>query len=370
MSAPATLVIASHERAQHFRNALASGLESVRRAPTAIPTIAIVSAATAPQVPDGVGLLHRPDLRTAVAKRGHAFDVVQTPWLVFLDDDCTVTPDAIATMLGAIAELEASRVAAIFVVTEFSGARSRCFEAALRSDLMAGFDYANFGGDLMWGTTSLSAFRCDAIRDVGAFPADELPLFAGGEDVDACLRLRRAGWRLYGIPETLALHTTATWSTFGDNARRSRNYGAAEAELVRLHPDTARIGYENLLATMIAALALLRAMRPRARFAALDIALLAWLAGELSELHARHREALAGQLAIQLAWSLAYELGRLATAWRRRQPWLALRRFDWEAGEPVAHPFAIPRGVPQRLLISAATAVIGGGLARSRRSRR
>jgi hypothetical protein len=355
----ATLVIATHERPRHFQRALESALEAVARAPEPVPIAVLVSAAEPPVVPDGVWLEHRPDLRTAVAKRRRAFDIAHTPWLLFLDDDCVLTPDAVGVMLATIAEQDGDRTGAMFVVTEFIGPRTRCFDAALHSDLMAGFDYANFGGDLMWGTTSLSAFRRAAVLEVGAFPAGELPLFAGGEDVDACLRLRRAGWRLHGIPETLAHHTTETWSTFGDNLRRSRNYGAAEAELVRIHPDNTRIGYENLAATAALCLA---AQRLAGTIATRSVAgaLAGWLAGEVTELADRHREATTAELVLQLAWSLAYELGRLSTATRRRRPSLALRRFDWEAAEPVEHPFALPRGLGQRVLVSTIAALALG----------
>jgi hypothetical protein len=355
-SPTAVIVVNSDARPRLRKKALESAVASVARAGAHIPVVAIVSSPDPRPVPDGVTLVHRTDLRSSIAKRGLAFELAGTDWVIFLDDDCVVTPNGIEVMLEHIALHQESRVGAMFVVTEFVGRRTRWFEAALHSDLMAGFDYARQGQDLLWGTTSLSAFRSSAVREVGAFRETDLPLPAGGEDVDACLRLRRNGWRIYAIPHTLALHATATWSSFGDNARRSRNYGGAEAELVRLHRDQARFGYENLVIALVLGALVAGVVAPWSRLRLLAAGASSWLAGEVQELRARHAEARAVDVAIQLAWSLVYEVGRIQTALRRRDARLLLLRFDWESGEPLQPTLAMRRGIGLRLLTSATAA--------------
>jgi hypothetical protein len=369
----ATVVVISHERPALCSRAVGSVLASLRQAGLDLPVVVLDSSQVAQTVPPGVQLVHRPDEPSCVGKRRMAFEQGDTDWVIMLDDDCQVVPEGLGRLVAALGAPEHVDTGAVFVVTDFAGERTRMFEAAVHSDLTAGFNDEPETTDMAWSVTTLSAFRRRAILDADAFSKQRLPVMTGGEDVDACLRLRSAGWRLHRLPEVLALHDTQTWNSFRQNLRRSRNYGAAEAELVRLYPDHSRLGWENLLVSGVFAALAARAVGGRGtggvRAAAL-VALLAWSAGEAAELHGRHPEATMSELAVQTAWSLGYEVGRLVTAGRRRQLDLTVRRFDWVNPEAAGFSARIGPGMAKRLLLTGIVAAGIGVILRATRSRR
>jgi Glycosyl transferase family group 2 len=359
-SPAATLVIISHNRPKLRDLAIRSALDSMANARVKLPIVVIDSTKVPGPTPPGIHLMHRPDAPTCVAKRRLAVETSQTEWVLMLDDDCQVVPDGIGRMLSAIAAEDGNLTGAIFVVTEFSGDQTWMFRAASHSDLLLGFGDTAEIGDITWAITTFSAFRRSAVLKVDAFSWDEFPLQAGGEDVDACMRLRAGGWKLRGLPDTLALHDTQTWDSFRKNARRSRNYGAAEGELVRLHPRRTRLGWENLLvSTAWGAVCARLVGGRRVRFVpAALVGLLSWFAGEATELAGRHREASVPEIAVQTAWSLLYEIGRLGTAARRYRSDLVVRRYDWASSAATGFSARIGPGMAKRMAVTGGTAVI------------
>ncbi len=296
-----------------------------------------------------------------MAKRRLAVETSQTEWVLMLDDDCWVVPDGVSRILSAVAAEDGNRIGGIFVVTEFSGDQTWMFRAAQHSDLLLGFGDTAEVGDITWAITTFSAFRRSAVLEVDGFSWEEFPLRAGGEDVDACMRLRAGGWRLRGLPDVLALHDTQTWNSFRYNARRSRNYGAAEGELVRLHPRRTRLGWENLLVSTAwgALCARVAGGRPVGAVLAALVGLLSWYTGEAVELAERHREASVPEVVVQTAWSLLYELGRLSTAARRRCPELMVRRYDWVSSEANGFSARMGPGMAKRMAVTGAAGAVG-----------
>jgi hypothetical protein len=360
---PATVVVISHNRTEHRDLAIRSALDSMAEAQVRLPLIVIDSTPQAGPTPPGVLLLHRPDQPSCVAKRRLAFEMSRTEWVLMLDDDCQIVPDGIGRILKAIETVDRDPTGAVFAVTEFSGEQTWMFRAALHSVLLDGFaESAEVGDDIFWAITAFSAFRRRAVLEVNAFSWAELPLQAGGEDVDACMRLRAGGWRLRGLPDVLARHDTRTWNSFGQNGRRSRNYGKAEGELVRMHPGRTRLGWENLLvnsawAVSWARLAGGRSVRPGS--AAL-VGLLSWYVGEAVELAERKAEASLPEIVVQTAWSLLYEVGRLSTAARRLRPDLVVRRYDWVSSEANGFSVRLGPGMAKRMAVTALAAAAGG----------
>jgi hypothetical protein len=362
----ATLAIISHERPILRDRAIESGLHSIARSGYAVPVLLIDSSRIPRSAPAGVRLVHRPDKPMCVSKRRMAAELSDTEWVVLLDDDCQAVPEAIGTLLAAMESDDHRRTAALFVVTQFSGPQTRMFRAASRSDLTAGFGQSA-DGDISWGVTTLAAFRRRALLSVDAFNSEDLAVRVGGEDVDACIRLRTAGWRVRQLPEVLALHDTATWDSFAQNVRRSRNYGAAEAQLVRLHPGHARIGYENLLVSMVFGALCARLAGPRVKVGLLA-GLVGWLVSELLERRAEHQEATSAEIGVQALWSASYELGRLRTATVRRDPRLAVWRFNWEVSEPTGFSPALSRRTAKRLAVTGLAAMATAAMVKHRGS--
>ena len=112
-------------------------------------------------------------LSAALARAGHR------EWLVTLDQDSVIGPDFLPTLLAeaAIAEADVAmigpEVVEVGTGTMVQGPRG--------------------GGEVPFLITSGTANRIPALRSVGGFRAD---LFIDHVDHDACLRLRRSGWRI------------------------------------------------------------------------------------------------------------------------------------------------------------------------------
>ncbi|GIJ51921.1 hypothetical protein Val02_88070 [Virgisporangium aliadipatigenens] len=371
MDAPdATVVVISHERPALRDRAVRSVLDGLAAAGVSLPVLVLDSSRTPRAVPDGARLIHRPDDPSCVSKRRLAFELTDSAWVVMLDDDCRVVPDGLGVLLRTIAEQHPRRTGAIFVNADFVGERTRAFDAALHSDLLAGFADITTEGDVTWAVTTLSAFRREAVLGADLFARQRNGAPVGGEDVDACIRLRAAGWRLHGVPKVLAWHDTETWNSFAQNARRSRNYGWAESELVRHYPQRSRLGYENPVVS--AALGALcarlvaggRGLSPLSTAAA---AATGWLVSEAVELAGRHPEATPLEVGTQTAWSVLYESGRVRSAARRRRPDLLVKRFNWGNPDAGRFSFRIGPGIRKRLLVTGAAAAATALLLRGRR---
>lgn len=359
----ATVAIISHERPALRDRATESALRSVACSGDDLPVIIIDSSRHLRPPVHGANVLHRPDLPDCISKRRLAMELGETEWVVMLDDDCQSVPEAVSTMLAAMRSDEHRGTAALFAATGFAGPRNWIFRTALHSDLIEGFNEVK-GGEVAWGVTTMSAFRRQPTLAADAFRRENLRSPVGGEDVDACIRLRAAGWLLCQLAGTLALHDSQTWNSFGKNARRLYNYGQGEGELIRMHPAHSKAGYENLLVSAGFAMLCARAVggRPQTWRSASLATLTGWYAGELARLRAQNREAAGAELLVQAMWSAAYELGRLRTAVARRAPRLALRRFNWEAPEPTGFSRALSAEAAKRLAVTgvsaAATVVI------------
>jgi hypothetical protein len=91
---------------------------------------------------------------------------------------------------------------------------------------------------------------------------------------------------------------------------------------------------------------------------------LSWYVGESVELAERHREASAPEVAVQTAWSLLYELGRLSTAARRRRPDLIVRRYDWVSSEAKGFSARMGPGIAKRMAVTGAAGAVGALLVR------
>ena len=99
--------------------------------------------------------------------------------------------------------------------------------------------------------------RRDALDQVDGFDPS---FFLYAEDVDLCLRLRRAGWRLVAVPEPWATHVGGA-SSAGAAAARSRHWWESHRLLVARHWSGARRWTGLALAGVGTALARLRERR-------------------------------------------------------------------------------------------------------------
>ena len=144
----------------------------------------------------------------------------------FIDGDCAVRPDWIAT---ARAALDADPgLAAVF------GRRREIAPEASVYNWLCDVEWAvppgpvrQFGGDVM--------LRAEALDRAGGYP-DEM---IAGEEPDLSMRLGALGWRIACLPVEMTLHDAAI-TRFGQYWRRAERSGHAYAELEARHPGAYR----------------------------------------------------------------------------------------------------------------------------------
>lgn len=140
----------------------------------------------------------------------------------FIDGDCAVQPDWLAT---ARAALDADPgLAAVF------GRRREIAPDTSIYNWLCDVEWAvppgpvrQFGGDVM--------LRRDALERAGGYP-DEM---IAGEEPDLSMRLAAQGWRMACLPAEMTLHDAAI-TRFGQWWRRAKRSGHAYAELEARHP--------------------------------------------------------------------------------------------------------------------------------------
>lgn len=76
----------------------------------------------------------------------------------------------------------------------------------------------------------IAVLRLAPVQELGGYRADLI----AGEEPELCLRLRRAGWRIWRLEAEMAWHDIAM-TQFAQWWRRARRYGHALAEGVALH---------------------------------------------------------------------------------------------------------------------------------------
>lgn len=166
-------------------------------------------------------------------------------YVLLLNNDTLVPPDLLATMLRAAAELPDAGMltpmlrymdqpAAPADTLWFSGARRHPLTLESREFGPLGpraqqVPQARSRVDYIFGTAML--LPSTVLREVGLF--DER-FFLYYEDMDLCLRVQRAGYHLYVLPEVSVQHGIAT-STQGQEAMRLYHKARASVQFFRKH---------------------------------------------------------------------------------------------------------------------------------------
>ena len=138
-----------------------------------------------------------------------------------IDGDCELAPGWIDV---AVAFLDAH--------PEMAAVTGRLREKAPEASLW------NRLADAEWNAPSgeaeafggIAFLRRSAIDAVDGYRAD----LGSGEEPEMCLRLRRAGWRIWRLPDEMAFHDIAM-TQFGQWWRRTRRGGHGTAHLAALH---------------------------------------------------------------------------------------------------------------------------------------
>lgn len=163
---------------------------------------------------------------TAARARNAGFDALRRAlpgavYVQFIDGDCELRPDWIAT---AMAFLEAHPEAAVACGRR----RERFPEASVYNRLI----------DQEWDTPVGQARACGgdalmrvtALAEVGGFD----PNLIAGEEPELCVRLRAAGWTIWRLDAEMTLHDAAI-TRFSQWWKRARRAGHAYAEGAAMH---------------------------------------------------------------------------------------------------------------------------------------
>ena len=125
-------------------------------------------------------------------------------WVWLLDDDCVPASGALAELLAVAASDEAAAGSA--PAMEFDdGRRETGWHWGARAEGGSGQSPNNAAGVIDWAPFAGLFLRREACEQVGEVRSDWVLWHA---DVEYCLRLRAAGWRLLAAPGAVVTHPT------------------------------------------------------------------------------------------------------------------------------------------------------------------
>jgi GT2 family glycosyltransferase len=134
--------------------------------------------------------------------RAQGIAIGSAPYVLLLDSDAELGPRALARMMDVIeGDPEIALVGPVFEAQrpEESGGRAPTFGVKLarglgwRDDYRPGRLLADGNRDVEFVIGACQLFRRDAYEQVGGL---DTSIFYGPEDVDLCLRMKAAGWRI------------------------------------------------------------------------------------------------------------------------------------------------------------------------------
>lgn len=190
-----------------------------------------------------VRTIRNDDNRGVAGGRNQGVRATDAPIVCFLDSDARLHPSCLRTLVGG---LEGSVAVAVPVFTgqqpqESAGRIPTLLRKLLRLCNLRS-DYAGVAPsnaavwDVDFGIGACQVFRRSAFDAVGGL--DESYLF-GPEDVDFCLQVRKAGWRIVQIRAARCDHP-ARRRNRGLFTRRGIAHGAAVVRHLWRHRGTAR----------------------------------------------------------------------------------------------------------------------------------
>ena len=147
--------------------------------------------------------------------------ISDVPFVQVVDGDCELQAGWVET---AVAFLQAHPDVAVV-----AGRLRERFPEATIWNQMANEEWNTPVGETK-AVGGIAVLRLRAIEEIGGYRADLI----AGEEPEMCLRLRRAGWRIWRLPEEMALHDLAM-TRFGQWWRRAIRYGYAIGQGAALH---------------------------------------------------------------------------------------------------------------------------------------
>ena len=174
-------------------------------------------------------------------KRNMGIQEARFPNILFVDSDVTVAPDLYVRHAATLATDDETVVGSVGV-TRFVGADSWMWDTITRTQFLNAFDFAERMPYPPWATCSNTAYRRQALIDIGLFDTT-FPFRLGADDADLGIRLVKAGFRLAAAPGAVVFHTRETWNSFTAIGRRALRWGRMDLHLFFLkHRERVGIG--------------------------------------------------------------------------------------------------------------------------------
>jgi GT2 family glycosyltransferase len=162
---------------------------------------------------------------TAARARNAGFEALDPvpEFVQFIDGDCILEPDWIATGLDALSVHEDMGIV--------TGWRAEIHPDASVYNGLADFEWHRPAGDID-GCGGDMIVRSTAFQATGGFN----PRIIAAEDEEFCTRVRKAGWRVHRLPKKMTRHD-ADMLRFGQWWQRAVRTGHGFAQVGALHPE-------------------------------------------------------------------------------------------------------------------------------------
>jgi len=164
-------------------------------------------------------------------KRNFGVTQADFPFILFVDSDCWVHPDALEEHLKSYTD---ESIGGCLGITEFKGDRRNIWNVVEKMPFLHPYQFAKHWEYVSWGPCTNISFRKKVLDDVGGF-ANILPPKEGGEDVDLGYRVQGMGYKIKCNSIAIAYHTRETWSSWVALIERAFRWGRAEYYLLTRH---------------------------------------------------------------------------------------------------------------------------------------
>ena len=251
-------------------------------------------------------------------------------YILFIDDDVTISPDMLAPYLDAIREdPDAPGYVGPTIFPDPVNSFTRGITA---SGMLTFFEMPAGRGMMSWGTTSNLMVRRSALGDVRFSAA--FPRHGGGEDIDFCLRVAaNAGRWFRTVPGAAVRHPW--WRGARRSYTRFFRWAFGDSRLVRLHPGYAYPDVPDMVETLafgaaIAGCLALAGVSPPATVGIwAGLVVCSEFAVEQAQVRSHHPGSSAGAALEAAVIRISSEMGRFLGPLSRGDISCIFRRFDY-----------------------------------------
>lgn len=241
-----SIIIITHNRERLLMESIQSVLAEIKRYEGTCEILVINSSEKAYHFKKPIKEIYVPNIIPASSKRNIGIGAAKYQWLLFMDDDCKMSQDALKTAAKYISKKNGDGTAGFYCITRFGAGVRFPLRCCLNTHFTSSFSWAKQMEKMPWGPTSLAILKKNILEDIGGFD-ENFSALIGGEDVDIGMRLNEKNYILYGIPEVLVYHNTESWNKFIFNLKRFYRYGKCDTDLQVKHKKYTHLKLNSML---------------------------------------------------------------------------------------------------------------------------